>query len=410
MTELEETYYQLPAVMAVPFRPEGTVKPLVSMDPEDIKQWGSDMFSAVDGLLDWSKEMHSSIYDNYIPQTDRIENMNMVGETLTERPDAIGSRRFFYHRPNRTLYLDVRYGGDDFWDIVFSTEAAIVALDTTDFDNILGPLDADLQHAMDTLDDHTHPAEQIPVDTASFNGVLGSLNDDVQSALNTLDDLDDVFLMQDGTTPLTGDWDAGAFDITVEALIGGDFAGGDYAKLDANGLYLYGEATQWDDLLGAAVALEPGANSPSWSTFLGNTKAWHFAFNLDQSMHGSYQFSHSYEEGTDIEFHIHWTPTTTNTGSVKWELEYTWQSVNGTFSSPTVLTIIDPADGTAYKHQIAAFSTISGVGQGLSSIMLVRVRRLGSEDDYTGSAALLYADIHYKKNSLGSDEEYVKGP
>lgn len=187
MTDKDATYYQLPAVMGVPHRPEGTVKPLESMDPEDIERWGTEMFSAVDALLDWSKEMHSSIYDNYIPQTDRIENMNMVGETLTERPDAIGSRRFYYHRPNRTLYLDVRYGGDDFWDIVFSQDAAIVQLDTTNFDGILSELDADLQHAMDTVDDHFHAAVEITVDTTGFSGILGSSDDEVQAALNTLD-------------------------------------------------------------------------------------------------------------------------------------------------------------------------------------------------------------------------------
>ena len=165
MSELEETYYQLPAVMNVPHRPE-----------------------AEEDLLDWAKEMHSSIYDNYIPQTDRIENMNMVGETVTERPDAIGSRRFFYHRPNRTLYLDVRYGGEDFWDIVFSQDAAIVQLDTTNFDKILSDLDSDLQHAMDTVDDHIHAAEELTLDTTSFNNVLSSFDDEVQHAMDTIDD------------------------------------------------------------------------------------------------------------------------------------------------------------------------------------------------------------------------------
>jgi hypothetical protein len=123
----------------------------------------------------------------------------MVGEDLTTRPDAIGSRRFFYHRPNRRLYLDVRYGDENFWDLVFSDDAAIIVLDTTNFDKILGPTDSDLQVAMETLDDHIHAAEEITVDSTQFVNRLGITDDDVQRALETLDvhshplgDLEDV--------------------------------------------------------------------------------------------------------------------------------------------------------------------------------------------------------------------------
>lgn len=435
----DSVFYQLPAVMPVPHRPEGNVHMPESLEEEALQRWASEINDAVEDLLRWSKEMHSSIYDNYIPQTDRIENMIMVDENLSNRPPANGSRRFFYHRPTRKLYLDVRSGDDNYWEIVFSEEALSVLLDTTNFDKILSDADSDLQIAMETLDDHIHAAEEITVDSSGFSAVLGISDSDVQHALetidqlshediqdigtNTHDDIDshisdssihftDVFVHHDGSVELTGDWDAGPFTITALGMIMGDYAGGDYVHITEHGVYFFGEATQWDDLLGAAVSLNPGATGPTWTNFLGNTKAWHFANNLNQGMHGSFQFSHSYEVGTDIEFHIHWAPTTTNTGSVVWELEYTWQSIDGTFPSTTVVTVTDPADGTAYKHQIADFATISGSGKGMSSIMMVRVRRVGTDgaDTYTGDAALLYADIHYRKNSLGSDDEYVKGP
>mgnify|MGYP001102844903 CR=1 FL=1 len=183
----DEIFYQLPAVMPVPHRPEGKVDPPPSMEADDVERWAKQIYEAVDDLMRWSTEMHSSIYDNYIPQTDRIENLTMVGENLNTRPDAIGSRRFFYHRPNRRLYLDVRYGDENFWDLVFSDDAAIIVLDTTNFDKILGPTDSDLQVAMETLDDHIHAAEEITVDSAGFVDILGITDDEVQRALETLD-------------------------------------------------------------------------------------------------------------------------------------------------------------------------------------------------------------------------------
>lgn len=156
MTDTDATFYQLPAVMPVPHRPQSA---------EDV--------------LRWAKEMHESIYDNYIPQTDRIENMIMVGKTMEERPEAIGSRRFFYYRPadesgDGLLYLDVRYGGENYWELISFAEVAEgiassraslsigvgeaegITLDTADFDEVLSVLDENVQLAMDTIDDHHH--------------------------------------------------------------------------------------------------------------------------------------------------------------------------------------------------------------------------------------------------------------
>lgn len=104
--ERETTFYGLPAVMAVPHRP-----------------------ASQEDLFRWCSEMHSSIYDGYIPQTDRIETMIMIGKTLEERPPAVGSRRFFYHIPaeaedDAVLYLDVRYGGRNYWDVISFSEVA----------------------------------------------------------------------------------------------------------------------------------------------------------------------------------------------------------------------------------------------------------------------------------------------
>jgi len=185
----ESTFYQLPAVMPVPHRPEVNIVAPDLDDMESVKDYAKELHKAVEDLGRWSKEMHSSIYDTYIPQADRIENLTMVGETIAERPTALGSRRFFYHRPNRALYMDVRYGGTNEWDLVFAEDASFYTLDTTNFDNVLSASDGNVQDAMDTLDDHGHPATDITVETSGFGGVLGSTDDDVQDALGTIDNM-----------------------------------------------------------------------------------------------------------------------------------------------------------------------------------------------------------------------------
>jgi hypothetical protein len=195
--------------------------------------------------------MHSSIYDNYIPQTDRIENLTMVGEDLSRRPSAIGSRRFFYHRPARKLYMDVRYGDTNSWDLVFSEEATTVVLDTTNFDKILGPDDSDLQVAMETLDDHIHAAVEITVDSTGFGNVLDITDDEVQHALDTLDihshDLGELFDVN-LTLPVSDGqgifWDSGAeewvnaFPPGASAPTDAQVVTVDYYEVQSDDLYL----------------------------------------------------------------------------------------------------------------------------------------------------------------------------
>ena len=85
---MTEQFYGIPAVLPLPIGPQ-----------------------AEDDVLRWAKELHRVLYDTYIPQADRIENMIMVGESIATRPDPIGSRRYFFSKsPDLeygNLYIDV---------------------------------------------------------------------------------------------------------------------------------------------------------------------------------------------------------------------------------------------------------------------------------------------------------------
>jgi hypothetical protein len=102
----------------------------------------------------------------------------------------------------------------------------------------------------------------------------------------------------------------------------------------------------------------------------------------------------------------------TNTGSVVWKLDYSWANPvtapGNTFPEPTTLPVTAAADGTAYKHQIAAFGEIDGTGFRESSVLMCRVYRDGSDaaDTFTGVAWGLSLDFHIQVTGNGSIEEY----
>jgi len=117
------------------------------------------------------------------------------------------------------------------------------------------------------------------------------------------------------------------------------------------------------------------------------------------------QLPHSWKEGSSIEPHIHWQPTSTNTGSVVWRMEYKWTNINATESgSWTTVDITTAADGTTGKHQYASFGAVSGSGKTASSIISFKISRQATNvsDTYTADALYKEFDFHYAKDKLGA--------
>ena len=131
----------------------------------------------------------------------------------------------------------------------------------------------------------------------------------------------------------------------------------------------------------------------------------------DESLHFVAQLPHSYKEGSDLEFHVHWSPSTTNTGNVVWELDYAAITIGGTLSSVSTLTDTIAADGTAFKHQVSDIDDIvSGTGLGISTLLICRFTRLGDDgaDTFTGVAFAYEVDFHFQLDMMGSRQEYIK--
>ena len=122
------------------------------------------------------------------------------------------------------------------------------------------------------------------------------------------------------------------------------------------------------------------------------------------------QMPHSWLEGSSIKPHIHWTTDLNLVGNVVWGLECTKADVNSFFPLTTILTVVAGADGNSFKHFVHELPEIDMTGFGISSVLVCRVFRDGTDgaDTYNNDAGLIEVDLHYLVDSIGSDEQFVK--
>lgn len=203
-----------------------------------------------------------------------------------------------------------------------------------------------------------------------------------------------------------------------------------YALIDsvAQGIFDSLEArkdTFWTDLQVSMTATEVGAaNAPQFSQLIddgsGSRGVYTYLFDdsIEEDLFFEVQMPHEWIEGTDIEAHIHWTPTVTATGdSVSWGLEYVWVSTNQDMGNTAFISGNSRAAPTsdslvAYRHYITELGTLDATGKTLSSVLLCRIFRDATAsynpDTYTEDAAILSIDFHYRRLAMepGSREEY----
>lgn len=63
----------------------------------------------------------------------------------------------------------------------------------------------------------------------------------------------------------------------------------------------------------------------------GGVWGWGFVNTREDDLLFSAQLPHSYRQGSDMLFHVHWTMVTATTGTVRWGLEYAWSNIDGSF-------------------------------------------------------------------------------
>ena len=169
-----------------------------------------------------------------------------------------------------------------------------------------------------------------------------------------------------------------------------------------------GASPRIDDINIPGLALGPGASPPDKITILGsgNIRAYGFDGNATtEELHGSTEILHGYVEGSNISFHVHWMPTTADSGNVKWQLEYSWYNTDEVAPNPTIISVVQSTSSTAWKPLKGIFPAIDGTGKRIQSDFVFRLFRdpTDGEDTYNShDAALLQVGFHYWTDAHGS--------
>jgi len=191
-----------------------------------------------------------------------------------------------------------------------------------------------------------------------------------------------------------------------------------YTEFEADGtLKMNGDAKVWDDLR-VQILTRVGGTAPAFTSgFAGNATlySYHFAHNALNNVYFEVQMPHGWDGGV-IYPHVHWSPTTTGTGVVVWNFEYTMIELGGTFDATAATHDTIPMKDTVasadqWGHRlIGGTITPSASQNGISTMLICRLYRDGGvgDDNYGAAASLLAFDIHYQMDTIGSRDPISK--
>lgn len=213
----------------------------------------------------------------------------------------------------------------------------------------------------------------------------------------------------------------------IRGNIYGNRTTGDYTEFDNDGTSRsYGDATCWDDLRVPALSTKTGGSKiPGTAKLVDNGSGsqgiltYVFDDTSEEELYFAVQLPHKWKQGTAIEPHIHWAPTTDGGAgeTVSWGLEYSFAEIGDVFPDSTIIygnTHMPTGDLIANTHYLTEIGTgidMAGV-YSVSPMLICRIFRdttgSGLTDNYGNDAALNEIDFHFQIDALGSREEYVK--
>jgi hypothetical protein len=179
----------------------------------------------------------------------------------------------------------------------------------------------------------------------------------------------------------------------------------------------------WDDLRIVPGAFEfDGVGDPSledWQPGGTGTTYKVYKFQKGKYVFASCQMPHTYKEGSNLYFHIHWTPCDRGSeesgNKVGWKVDYSIANVGSAFPSSNTLDFSDACTGIDDQHEITSSVAVSGELLTISHMIMLKIYRsdTGDDDTWSGtttaqSPALLEFDIHHQKNTNGSLNEISK--
>jgi len=171
----------------------------------------------------------------------------------------------------------------------------------------------------------------------------------------------------------------------------------------------------WEDYVVALDASNTlsANNSPTMEEFRSGIYALRYPVDIkEHEAFFTFHFHHDMKPDTDMHIHCHFTTNDESpTGNVKWNVDYMYARgyEADTFPAPTTLSVVAPV-GAQYSHQITDDEAmiISATANDLEpdGLLMGRVYRNTEdiEDTCDSDTFLLYVDIHYVKNRVGTTE------
>lgn len=137
------------------------------------------------------------------------------------------------------------------------------------------------------------------------------------------------------------------------------------------------------------------------ATILTNLRILNFADAATNGVCGNVALPESYAAGTDVAFYLAWTTNGTNTGVVRWGLEYTVITGHNTgiFPATTTIYVETAAQGTTPRLMYSTFADITGTTFLPDTVFQYRLFRDGTHgnDTCTDAGQVLHLAMNYKK-------------
>lgn len=162
-------------------------------------------------------------------------------------------------------------------------------------------------------------------------------------------------------------------------------------------------ALGWRDNI-VQLDIQPGnPDAPALNIFRDGIHAYNFFAGEMSEAFAAFHVDHDYALGTALYPHIHWAVNTTDTGTIRWGIEYTLAKGHGqmAFGPTTTVYIEQASDGTQYKHYVAEVSdanAIPGTNIEPDTLILCRFFRDGlhANDTLNADAFVFCVDLHYQ--------------
>jgi hypothetical protein len=169
----------------------------------------------------------------------------------------------------------------------------------------------------------------------------------------------------------------------------------------------------WRDLTVVATAAGVGATAPSMGTMTPNGyRTYYFADSALDELFFCFHINHDYRAGTDIYFHIHWSPSTNSAGNADFKFDYSYAPMQSTgpvytaFPAVTTGSLLQAGGGTAWLHQVTEAAAFQPTNLEPDGLLLIRAYRDGrvanANDTFAGDAYILTADLHYEIGQLAT--------